>query len=51
MGSYKVGIVVNLEVDVIVCYLEWLMLGDKVVELKSKGIDMVFFVENGFLRK
>lgn len=32
MCYYQVGICVNLEVDVIVCYLECLMFGDKVVE-------------------
>ena len=51
MGSYKVGTAVNLEVDVIARYLERLMLGDKAAEPKSKGIDMAFLAENGFLRK
>ena len=51
MGSYKVSTAVNLEVDVIARYLERLMLGDKAAEPKSKGIDMAFLAENGFLRK
>jgi riboflavin synthase len=51
MGSYKVGTAVNLEVDVIARYLERLMLGDKAAEPTSKGIDMAFLAENGFLRK
>lgn len=51
MSIYKVGMWVNLEVDVIVWYLECLMMGDSVVFIDIKGIDMVFLVENGFLKR
>ncbi len=51
LGTYKAGTKVNLEVDVIARYLERLMLGDDAAKPSSKGIDMAFLAENGFLKK
>ena len=51
LGTYKAGTKVNLEVDVIARYLERLMLGDDAAKPMSKGIDMAFLAENGFLKK
>ncbi|GGW85859.1 riboflavin synthase [Alteromonas halophila] len=51
IGSYETGTKVNLEVDVIARYLERLMLGDKAAEPQTKGIDMRFLAEHGFLKR
>lgn len=52
IGQYRPGSKVNLEVDVIARYLERLMLGDKAAQpTQTKGIDMAFLAEHGFLRK
>ena len=51
MSTYKVGTAVNLEVDVIARYLERLMMGDNAATPTSKGIDMAFLAQNGFLKK
>ena len=51
MSTYKVGTAVNLEVDVIARYLERLMMGDNAAAPTSKGIDMAFLAQNGFLKK
>ena len=51
MGTYTVGTQVNLEVDVIARYLERLMMGDKAASPTTKGIDMAFLEENGYLKR
>ena len=51
MSTYKVGTRVNLEVDVIARYLERLMMGDSAASTDTKGIDMAFLAENGFLKR
>jgi riboflavin synthase len=51
MGTYTVGTQVNLEVDVIARYLERLMMGDKAASPTTKGIDMAFLAENGYLKR
>jgi len=51
MSTYQVGTAVNLEVDVIARYLERLMMGDNAAAPTTKGIDMAFLAENGFLKK
>jgi len=48
MDSYKVGTLVNLEVDVLARYLERLMLGDKAAESEGQGITLEFLAKNGF---
>lgn len=52
MGSYRVGTLVNLEVDLLARYLERLLLGDKAAEPvhSASGISMAFLAENGFNR-
>lgn len=48
-SEYKVGRVVNLEVDVIARYLERLLLGEKAADPQQKGgITAAFLAEHGF---
>jgi riboflavin synthase len=49
MGEYKVGSLVNLEVDVLARYLERLMLGEKAAESEGQsGLTMEFLAKHGF---
>lgn len=50
IGTWQVGTVVNLEVDLVARYLERLLLGEKAADPKSEGITMAFLAENGFLK-
>lgn len=50
IGNYKIGTLVNLEVDVIARYLERLMLGDKAADTKQSDISMSFLAEHGYLK-
>lgn len=49
--DWKLGMLVNLEVDIIVCYLEWLLFGECVVQFGLEGLFMLFLVEYGFLKQ
>lgn len=51
IGQYKPGTRINLEVDLIARYLERLLLGEKAADSESKGIDMAFLAEHGFLKR
>jgi riboflavin synthase len=51
IGNYRVGHLVNLEVDLVARYLERLLMGEKAAEKKSAKIDMAFLADNGFLKK
>ncbi len=49
MADYRVGSLVNIEVDVLARYLERLMLGDKAAESESQsGITLEFLAKHGF---
>ena len=51
IGSWKQGMQVNLEVDVLARYIERLMLGDKAAEqTDTSNISMDFLAQNGFLK-
>ncbi|GAC15906.1 riboflavin synthase [Aliiglaciecola lipolytica] len=51
IGTYQVGSLVNLEVDLIARYLERLIMGDKAAQSQSKqGIDLQFLAQNGYLK-
>ena len=51
IGSWKQGMQVNLEVDVLARYIERLMLGDKAAEqTATSNISMDFLAQNGFLK-
>lgn len=51
IGTWKTGVRVNLEVDVLARYIERLMLGDKAAEVKQASkLSMAFLAENGFLK-
>lgn len=51
IGTWKVGVNVNLEVDILARYIERLLLGDKVAETKPQSkLSMDFLAENGFLK-
>ena len=51
IGTWKAGVKVNLEVDVLARYIERLLLGDKAAEQKTQSnISMSFLAENGFLK-
>ncbi len=49
MGDYKIGTLVNLEVDLIARYLERLMLGEKAAIPNSTGITNKLLQEHGFI--
>lgn len=55
IGEWRVGSVVNLEVDVLARYLERLLLGDKAAESSSSSsassIDMALLSRTGFLKR
>ncbi|MBC8520207.1 MAG: riboflavin synthase [Gammaproteobacteria bacterium] len=51
MDSFQVGVMVNLEVDLIARYLERMLLGDRAAKSGVKGISMELLAENGFLGK
>lgn len=51
IGTWKTGVKVNLEVDVLARYIERLMLGDKAAQQQPQSnISMDFLEKNGFLR-
>ena len=50
MSEYKVGRIVNLEVDLVARYLERLLLGDKAADATSPGISESFLHEYGFIK-
>ena len=51
IGSWKQGMQVNLEGDVLARYIERLMLGDKAAEqTDTSNISMDFLAQNGFLK-
>ena len=51
IGSWKQGMQVNLEVDVLARYIERLMLGDKAAEqTDTSNISMDFLAQNGLLK-
>ncbi len=51
IGTWQVGTLVNLEVDLIARYLERLLLGEKAAEPEAEsGITLSFLAENGFLK-
>lgn len=50
IGGYKVGTMINLEVDVVARYLERLLLGDKAAESEKSDISMQFLAEHGYLK-
>jgi riboflavin synthase len=47
---YRVGVRVNLEVDLVARYLERLLLGERAAEKGASGISMEFLAKNGFTR-
>ena len=51
IGTWKAGVKVNLEVDVLVRYIERLLLGDKAAQAPQQSkISMEFLAENGFMK-
>ena len=51
IGTYQVGSLVNLEVDLIARYLERLLQGDAAANgQQKKGIDIAFLAENGYMK-
>lgn len=51
IGTWKAGVKVNLEVDVLARYIERLLLGDKAVQAPQQSrISMEFLAENGFMK-
>ncbi|MDC0602635.1 riboflavin synthase [Aliiglaciecola sp.] len=51
IGTYQVGSLVNLEVDLIARYLERLIQGDAAANgQQKKGIDIAFLAENGYMK-
>lgn len=52
IAHWVAGTKLNLEVDVIARYLERLLLGEKAAQTEqSKGIDLGFLAEHGFLKR
>ncbi|BCU63411.1 riboflavin synthase, alpha subunit [Acinetobacter bouvetii DSM 14964 = CIP 107468] len=51
IGTWKAGVKVNLEVDVLARYIERLLLGDKAAQAPQQSrISMEFLAENGFMK-
>lgn len=51
VGTWKVGSIVNLEVDLLARYLERLLLGEKAAQSSTKqDISLEFLAKHGFLR-
>ncbi|MBK9186694.1 MAG: riboflavin synthase [Moraxellaceae bacterium] len=51
VGSWQVGSVMNLEVDLLARYLERLLLGDKAAQSSAKNdISLEFLAKHGFMR-
>ena len=51
VGSWQVGSVINLEVDLLARYLERLLLGDKAAQSSAKNdISLEFLAKHGFMR-
>jgi riboflavin synthase len=51
VGSWQVGSVLNLEVDLLARYLERLLLGDKAAQSTAKSdISLEFLAKHGFMR-
>jgi riboflavin synthase len=51
VGSWQVGSIVNLEVDLLARYLERLLLGDKAAQSTAKSdISLEFLAKHGFMR-
>lgn len=51
VGTWKVGSIVNLEVDLLARYLERLLLGEKAAQSSAKqDISLEFLAKHGFLR-
>lgn len=51
IGTWKTGVKVNLEVDVLARYIERLMLGDQAADTQQTSkLNMAFLAENGFLK-
>lgn len=51
IGTWKTGVKVNLEVDVLARYIERLMLGDQAADTQQTSkLSMAFLAENGFLK-
>ena len=51
IGTWKMGVKVNLEVDVLARYIERLMLGDQAADTQQTSkLSMAFLAENGFLK-
>lgn len=51
IGTWKAGVKVNLEVDILARYIERLLLGDKAAQAPQQSrISMEFLAENGFLK-
>ena len=51
VGSWQVGSVINLEVDLLARYLERLLLGDKAAQSSAKSdISLEFLAKHGFMR-
>ena len=51
IGTWKAGVKVNLEVDILARYIERLLLGDKAAQAPQQSkISMEFLAENGFMK-
>ena len=51
IGTWKAGVKVNLEVDVLARYIERLLLGDKAAQAPQQSrISIEFLAENGFMK-
>lgn len=51
IGTWKAGVKVNLEVDVLARYIERLLLGDKAAQAPQQSrISLEFLAENGFMK-
>ena len=51
VNAWKVGTIVNLEVDLLARYLERLLLGEKAAQSSTKqDISLEFLAKHGFLR-
>jgi riboflavin synthase len=51
LSDYRVGLEVNLEVDLIARYLERLLLGDRAVPAPPGGLTLEFLARHGFDRR
>ncbi len=50
VGDYRLGLRVNLEVDLVARYLERLLLGEKAADPNAGGVTLEFLAEHGFMK-